>query len=107
MVRGPTNRRMVDEEDYEGSGDNVDSGRNDDHVQDAKKNILSNVQSMFGELDEFLIQGSPDNMTSLGIVKSVIQTDCHINRSFLVHTSLSTVPFWDLKNYHIIRGALL
>ena len=84
MVRGPTNRRLVDEDDYEGSGDNVDSGRNDDHVQDAKKNILSNVQSMFGELDEFLIQGSPDNMTSLGIGKSVIQTDCHINRSFLL-----------------------
>ena len=31
-----------------------------------------------------LIQGSPVNMTPLGIGKSVIQTECHINRWFLV-----------------------
>ena len=30
------------------------------------------------------IQGSPDNMTPLGICKSVIQTECHINRWFSV-----------------------
>ena len=77
MVRGPTNRRMVDEDDYEGSGDNVDSGRNDDHVQDAKKNILSNVQSMFGELDEFLLQGSPDDMSPLALGD---WQKCHTNR---------------------------
>ena len=32
-------------------------------------------------------------MTSFGIGKSVIQTDCHVNRSFLVQEG----PFWDQK----------
>ena len=38
-------------------------------------------------------QGSPDNMTPLGIGKSVIQTDCHINRTCLEREG----PFWDKK----------
>ena len=37
-------------------------------------------------------------MTPMGIGKSVIQTDCHINRSFLVQEG----PFWN-KNCHIKR----
>ena len=40
---------MVDEDYHDGSGDNMGSGRNDEHVLDTKDNILSNVQSMFGE----------------------------------------------------------
>ena len=40
---------MVDEDYYDGSGDHVDSGRNDEHLLDTKNNIMSNVQSMFGE----------------------------------------------------------
>ena len=40
---------MTDEDDKDGSGGNKDSGRSDERLQDTKKNILSNVQSMFGE----------------------------------------------------------
>ena len=39
------------------------------------------------------VQGSPDNMTPLGIGKNVIQTDCLINWSFLVQEG----PLWDKK----------
>ena len=35
--------------------------------------------SMIGPVRE-VVQGLPDNMTPLEIGKSVIQTDCHINR---------------------------
>ena len=43
---------MTDEDDNDGSGGNKDSGRNDERLRNTKKKILSNVQSMFGELSK-------------------------------------------------------
>ena len=57
-----------------------------------------------------VLEGLRDNMTPLtplGIDKSVIQTDCHINRSFLVQEG----PFWDQKMSYtaivILSGVIL
>ena len=40
------------------------------------------------ELENILLLQVQDNMTTLGIGKSVIKTDCHINRSCLVQEGL-------------------
>ena len=46
------------------------------------------------------IQGFPDNITPLGIGKSVIQTDCHINLSYKAIVILSGEPCTRDHNAH-------
>ena len=51
----------------------------------SKKPVMrgqSTSSRMYYRCVHSVLQGSPDDMTPLGIGKSVIQTDCHINRSF-------------------------
>ena len=54
---------------------------------------MPNLPLLWGSIVANCVEGSPGNMTPLGIGKSVIQTECHNNQSFLLQEG----PFWDQK----------
>ena len=69
--------------------------------------ILLFLSSLDISMIRYPLQGSPYNMAPSGIDKSVIQTDCHINRSFLVKKVLFGTKTVILSNCHIIRRGVI